>query len=320
MKKRKDFHDLTGEMFGDLKVESLAHMRSRVSHWNCRCICGKLHVTRGHLLTRGFSTRCSSCTKIKNNGHHYIDLTGQRFSRLYVIFVSHYDLRKRTYHWLCRCDCGKEKRICGSTLRNGRTQSCGCLAVVRARERIRQDLIGRKFGRLTVIGLLPTEKGQRIWSCECSCGVTKKVHTAALTTGHTRSCGCLKKDASVEAMRKRRLPPGQAGLNKVFGQYKTKNAERRNLSFLLTKDQFRALTSNDCEYCGAPPSKNEQGYLYNGIDRVDNDKGYTMDNVVPCCTCCNLAKRGMSAEEFLSWVERVHCHQKSQDALDRRAA
>jgi hypothetical protein len=55
-----------------------------------------------------------------------IDITGQRFGRLVVIESSgrsgNYDVT-----WLCRCDCGKEKVIVGSSLKRGGTKSCGCL-------------------------------------------------------------------------------------------------------------------------------------------------------------------------------------------------
>lgn len=46
-------------------------------------------------------------------------------------------------------------------------------------------------------------------------------------------------------------------------------------------------------------------YTYNGIDRVDNNKGYTITNSVPCCKDCNFAKRDMTHDEFIAWVTRV---------------
>jgi len=54
-----------------------------------------------------------------------LELVGQRFGRLLVIARS--DKIKNHYHWLCKCDCGKEKVIAGSSLRYGTTRSCGCL-------------------------------------------------------------------------------------------------------------------------------------------------------------------------------------------------
>jgi hypothetical protein len=52
----------------------------------------------------------------------FVDIAGQRFGRWVAIRYIHQ--RK----WICRCDCGTEKAVDGATLRNGTSQSCGCLA------------------------------------------------------------------------------------------------------------------------------------------------------------------------------------------------
>ena len=56
---------------------------------------------------------------------NFIDLTGQRYGRLEV--MSRAENKRKIAMWLCRCDCGNEKVVRGSDLRNGHTQSCGCL-------------------------------------------------------------------------------------------------------------------------------------------------------------------------------------------------
>jgi hypothetical protein len=43
----------------------------------------------------------------------------------------------------------------------------------------------------------------------------------------------------------------------------------------------------------------------NGIDRVDNTKGYSVDNCVPCCRRCNVAKADMTPDQFLGWASLV---------------
>lgn len=54
------------------------------------------------------------------------DETGQRYGRLVVKEKRHRDDR-RSWHWLCKCDCGNFCVVCGDNLRNGHTRSCGCL-------------------------------------------------------------------------------------------------------------------------------------------------------------------------------------------------
>lgn len=50
------------------------------------------------------------------------------------------------------------------------------------------------------------------------------------------------------------------------------------------------------------------GYIYNGLDRLDNSMGYCKDNVVSCCKTCNRAKWTMNKEPFIAWVKRGHEH------------
>jgi hypothetical protein len=56
----------------------------------------------------------------------FIDLTGSRFGRLYVIGLAP-EKRYNKPAWLCRCDCGRVKVVAGNPLRTGKTRSCGCL-------------------------------------------------------------------------------------------------------------------------------------------------------------------------------------------------
>lgn len=55
-----------------------------------------------------------------------IDIAGNRYGRLIAIAPAGKD-RRRAIMWRCRCDCGNEAVICGTSLRNGHTRSCGCL-------------------------------------------------------------------------------------------------------------------------------------------------------------------------------------------------
>jgi hypothetical protein len=88
--------------------------------------------------------------------------------------------------WRCRCDCGNEKIVSGSVLLSGDTRSCGCLRS--------KNLLGRKFGRLTVVehrGL--GKQHENRWLCRCECGKETIVVGKSLISGNTRSCGCLYK-------------------------------------------------------------------------------------------------------------------------------
>ena len=170
------------------------------------------------------------------------------------------------------------------------------------------DLTNQKFGRLIAIKRDgKTKLGAIKWLCLCDCGNNTIIVGSQLRNGRTKSCGCLRGAIP--------LPKGQASFNALFGA-KQKNAKRRGYDFQLSKDFFKKLTSGPCFYCGSSPS-NVTGrpdyngdYVYNGIDRVDNNKGYVPDNVVSCCRICNEAKKDRDISTFLVWIKKVAKHNK----------
>lgn len=56
------------------------------------------------------------------------------------------------------------------------------------------DISGQKFGRLTALYKLHNTKGRTKWLCVCDCGNLTEVSCDHLTSGHTKSCGCLRKN------------------------------------------------------------------------------------------------------------------------------
>ena len=121
------------------------------------------------------------------------DLTGKKFGRLTVIKrdVDASNKHKRSY-WLCHCECGKQKVIAGISLKNGSTQSCGCLRNERVFNKLTKNEIGNRYGKLVVIEM-DNQRGNRNhiqWICKCDCGNIKSVYGADLRSGNTQSCGC----------------------------------------------------------------------------------------------------------------------------------
>ena len=111
------------------------------------------------------------------------DLTGQTFGKLTVVSFAGSDKRGNA-KWLCKCECGNEKVIAGGSLTSGNTKSCGCINI--------KDLTGQTFGKLTVVTLAGRDKwGNVKWLCTCECGTEKAIVVGSLTSGSTKSCGCL---------------------------------------------------------------------------------------------------------------------------------
>lgn len=170
----------------------------------------------------------------------------------------------------------------------------------------RENLLGKRFGKLTVISEAPSRirtSGSKTyyWNCVCDCGSEKAIQAQKLKSGQ-QSCGCV---------RKSKLPFGESFLNKLLYNYK-KDAKQRGFSFCLSKKVFLKLVKNCCVYCGEPPSirqkqQNFNGIVaVNGIDRVNPKLGYIITNVVPCCPKCNVAKSDMTVEEFRLWITKVY--------------
>ena len=119
------------------------------------------------------------------------DLTGKRFGKLVVTGVS--GERKNGYlMWNCRCDCGNEVLVDSRRLKKNTVKSCGCVP----RMKIRQNLRGKRYGRLIV--LQPTDKrgsgGEVIWLCQCDCGNVTEASGRLLQLGKKKSCGCLMRE------------------------------------------------------------------------------------------------------------------------------
>lgn len=170
------------------------------------------------------------------------------------------------------------------------------------------DLTGKKFGRLIVIKRVLNQNKRTMWLCKCECSKEKIINGKYLRENQTKSCGCLRKERTGNI---NRIDFGLATMRKVINNYK-KCAEKRGYIYDLTEKQFKEITQRKCYYCGAKPANVKSGklyngeYIYNGIDRVNNTKGYTIDNVVSCCKTCNMAKNNLSLQEFRNWVERVY--------------
>ncbi len=106
------------------------------------------------------------------------------------------------------------------------------------------------------------------------------------------------------------LPYGEAAKNLVIRSYRS-GAEARNLEFSLSDEEILSLTQQNCYYCDSAPSQvatsngDTGDYIYNGIDRLDNNVGYTPENCVPCCKRCNEWKRAIPEEEFLAHIMKI---------------
>jgi hypothetical protein len=176
----------------------------------------------------------------------------------------------------------------------------------------RKDLVGQTFNSWIVLEYL----GKKGWLCRCKCGITKKVQTANLTSGASRSCRQCSSNA-VEV--KNKLPEGEGAFNDLFNRYKH-GAMQRDVEFDLSKLLAKLLFRLPCNYCGDPPysiwptggrSDMNGSFTYSGIDRVDSSKGYISTNIVPCCKRCNIAKRDFNEADFIAHAKKIAAYREA---------
>lgn len=130
--------------------------------------------------------------------NNFKNLTGMRFGRL-IILNRENDLvlpcgQKKTM-WLCSCDCGNKVIVASRHLLSKKTFSCGCFRNENTSKIFAKDLGGQRFGRLVAIRNTKRKNNSfYLWECICDCGNIIEVISGNLLKGHTKSCGCLKKE------------------------------------------------------------------------------------------------------------------------------
>lgn len=189
------------------------------------------------------------------------------------------------------------------------------------------NLVGLKFGKLTVMCISSSKRGRSQWVCLCECGKTTVCAGTNLKNGVTKSCGCLKQENLIGNKRAkgqthRRLPKGESGFTSIYCKYRW-NALKRQIQFDDSdeyKSFFKTLTQQNCYYCGIKPNYIQKAhskslttegvenskFIYNGVDRLDNTKGYTEDNSVSCCYQCNTMKLDYSFNEFKNKIIQLY--------------
>jgi hypothetical protein len=142
-----------------------------------------------------------------------------------------------------------------------------------AKDRImaKADITGRRFGKLVAISSERGENGRAYWRCACDCGQGKLVMQQSLVGGKTKTCGCVRANATHGLHR-----------SKLYGvwqsmKYRCNNSNAefyhryggRGISYDLAWEEFQPFAD------WARGNGYEEGLE---IDRIDNDGGYGPEN------------------------------------------
>lgn len=256
-----------------------------------------------------------------------IPIIGLKFNFLTVI-KQEGRYKDGTKLYVCKCDCGSLKDVITSKshLRSGLVKSCGCYALLNSAKNGRRnklDLTGMKFNMLTVIKEIRSHKRYGYtWLCKCECGNTTEVVAAKLKNGEKgiKSCGCYHPSTNLASR-------GEAWSvemnNYISGNVTNRNRKRKlKINFTLSLEEFKNLIVQNCFYCNRIPHMEcssiglkEQGILKNSIDRINNDLGYTKENVVACCSSCNREKMDQTFEDYIINIEKKYLFLKSKGII-----
>ena len=177
---------IVGERFGRLTVIWMSsEIRYGCHTVLCRCDCGETISVPPFRLWSG---QYKSCGCGRGKRIDPVELIGKRFGNLTVLKRTEH-ISRGTRTFLFRCDCGNLTYVPPNKLTSGNTKSCGC--------RRTRDISGKRFGSHVAVeptGEVHPINRTRLWRCICDCGRTAQVSVSNLTSGGTRSCGCLRSD------------------------------------------------------------------------------------------------------------------------------
>lgn len=301
-----------------LVINEILNYKGAIMAWNCRCDCGENIQIRSSLLLNGSITSCGC-----EYGGKKPNLTGCQFGKLTIISRAVGMYGNDRHVWICQCSCGKIVEMATKRLLIQGQSSCGSKQCLN-NKKPHIDLVGKKFGRLTVVesALQEFRKRNFTWKCQCDCGKITYVNTSRLNSNRTKSCGCGELENKLNICNKRREDSTK---NRIIPRIQMareihkRHYDDGNLLF----EEFLELSQRPCFYCGILLSnkimftnKHTQEYkdaslfTYNGLDILNysNDKSeyvHNKDNVVTCCKVCNFSKRDKNYNEFLEWIDKV---------------
>lgn len=164
----------------------------------CRCSCGTERWVDRNNLRQKTSTSCGCLRKEFFHDVHRKVQVGQVYGRLTIKKCLGRNKHKKLI-WEAECSCGNVITVTSDLILSGDTRSCGCLQKELNTKRCTKPMIGKVFGRLTVLEKAYTRKGKgAYYRCLCSCGNTVIVQGSMLRSGNSRSCGCLAKERTSE--------------------------------------------------------------------------------------------------------------------------
>lgn len=230
-----------------------------------------------------------------------INETGKRHSMLTVVSEAG-RAKYGSFRWKCRCDCENIVTVRGDSLRDGTTQSCGCLQRETASRTMFVDETSNRYNRLTVIRQVSKNRnGDILWLCKCDCGNNKIASGRNLRRGDAQSCGCYRIERASCVESRIKMSCARMGINRdewdgFAKRYCEKWTER-------LRKRIRDKHNNKCYLCGKSEKDNREKL---SVHHVDRNKECGCNNkdciLVPLCRSCHCSVHSKDAE---MWTETL---------------
>lgn len=171
------------------------HPTNNLTYVSAKHHCGR---TKEMALTK-INNNCATCEceRIKRTEERVINrhkhLIGTTINSWMILDILPPNKERSKTMALCECRCGSIKEVNLKNIQKGVSRDCGCGRKKTVSRNFSKDLIGQKFGKLTVLEALEerSKTGHKLYKCLCDCGNEVVLQTNLLTTHHTSSCGCL---------------------------------------------------------------------------------------------------------------------------------
>lgn len=239
---------------------------------------------------------------------------GMRFGHWTVIKFSHSN-KHRIKYFLCRCDCGTERAVRATSLISGTSTACS--------KQCSDNLVGQKFGKLTVISIDKSRPGY-YW-CECECGKRESVRGALLKNGQKKRCyECGYGRGGTLGVRPETIQKYQQHIGQKFGYLTAIGIDEHQGKFICrcdcgkeTRVYFYHLLSGNSTSCGCKRGESIRnqlqekyyGYIGQKINHLTIDSCYYKNNSFWFdCTCdCGKKTTALATKIVSGYIQSCGC-------------
>lgn len=281
-------YDFTNKQFGKLTaIEKVQYGKKK--KWKCICECGTERFVTTDELTSGKAIMCSVCSRERASLKRRKNMVGNKYGELTVLEVMYKKQGNRNIpKCKCACSCGNIiEDVDGYNLRKENVlHHCGCKKKEIVYKAVGTEVDGMKFGRLTVIESLLGESPIKL-RCKCDCGNEYIGVKRDITSGHTRSCGCLLPDkmAEISTVDYTKVK-NDYGVEFIEQAYKVNNQWRWKCKCPLCENYFYVLPAKvingSTTSCGCLKQSSGEKMIKNFLEEnnIDYVPQYSFDDCV----------------------------------------